>query len=84
MPDNCIVTIRTEDGAFEVDLDIPSRIPFGEFKGDLLGILKTLSEDAFGGWNDCALQCKAHVFGEKDTLMDMGAFDGSILVISRG
>lgn len=83
MPDRCIVTVRTQNGAFEIDLDMPSGVPFGELRGDLLGILKSLCEAEFAHWADCNLQHRSRVFGEKDTLMGVGAFDGSILTVSK-
>ena len=83
MPDRCIVTVRTQNDSFEIDLDIPSRIPFGAFRRDLLGILKTLEASEFGPWEDCSLRCKARVFDEQDTLTGIGAFDGSILTVTK-
>ena len=65
---------------FEVDLEIPSQIPFAEMKGKLLEILKILDK-RFHSWRDCALQFESHVLAESEAIADIGAFDGSRLVV---
>ena len=72
---------RADGGAnFEVDLEIPSQLPFAEMKGKLLEILKILDR-RFRGWHGCALQFGSHVLAESETMADVGAFDGSRLVV---
>ena len=65
---------------FEVDLEIPSQLPFAEMKGKLLEILKILDR-RFNSWQACALQFENHVLAEGETMADAGAFDGSRLVV---
>jgi hypothetical protein len=83
MPDSFIVTIANASRSFEVDLEIPSRVPLAEFKGKLLGILKILADYEFGGWRDCALIHKNRELAARETLANAGAFDGSRLVIVK-
>ena len=84
MPDSFIVTVVSEMGNFEADIEIPSRLTFGEMKGKLLEILKTLNEDKFRGWRGCSLRYKGRFIAEDKTLAAVGAFDGSKLIIEPG
>ena len=67
---------------FEVDLEIPSQLPFAEMKGKLLEILKILDE-RFYSWQDCALQYEDRFLAGSETVADVGAFDGSRLVVVK-
>lgn len=83
MPDSFIVTIRHKAENFEIDLEIPSRLSFSAFKAKLLEILKMINAKAFYGWSNYTLSFKGDRLGEQETLAQAGAFDGSVLEITR-
>lgn len=83
VPDSCIVTLMTCDGVFSLDLDVPSRIPLGELESHLLNILKTLGSPNFDDWKNFELSHNDVVLKGSDTLIKVGAFDGSILIVSK-
>lgn len=83
MPDSCIVTLASSGGQFEVDLDVPSETLFAELKDSLLLILKALGSPEFDDWRDMAVMYDGFEFADNDTLMKVGAFDGSVLIVSK-
>ena len=82
MPERFIVTV-TDGKRFEVDLAIPSRQPIGELRAKLLEILQSLDVYVFQGWQGVALSFDGYTILEKDTLADVGAFDGSRIIVSN-
>jgi hypothetical protein len=66
-----------------VDLEIPSELPFAEFKEQLLGILKFLGESEVRSGRDDRLLYKNRALAENETLARVGAFDGSRLVVAE-
>ena len=68
-----------EADAFEVDLEIPSRLTFAEFKGKLLEALPALDGNKLGGCRDYRLEFRESAIESDETLAHIGAFDGSIL-----
>jgi uncharacterized ubiquitin-like protein YukD len=83
MPENFIVTVESASGGFEIDLEIPSMIPFSAFREKLLEILKVLDSYEFGSWNDYRLSYKNRALSADETLASAGAFDGSRLAVTR-
>jgi hypothetical protein len=81
MPDRFIVTVVSGD--FEADLEIPSRLTFGEMKEKLLEILKMLGGKEFRDWRECSLRCKGRILADGETLASAGAFDGAQLSATR-
>ncbi|MDR1299497.1 MAG: EsaB/YukD family protein [Oscillospiraceae bacterium] len=81
MPEYFIVTVS--DGGFETDLEIPSGLPFSEFKGKLLEIMKILGAAGARSWGDHRLTFNGRPLRDSDTLASVGAFDGSLLIIAR-
>ena len=81
MPERFIVTIVC--GSFETDLEIPARLPFGEWRQKLLEILKLTDARQFIGWQGLALSFNGRALLESDSLAQVGAFDGSVLNASR-
>ncbi len=80
-PELFLVTLRLEDGSFEVDMELPSQLPIGELRRRLLDILKTLHEDELAGWQICRLEYNNRILNDDDTLLKVGAFDGSRLYL---
>ncbi|MDR1048207.1 MAG: EsaB/YukD family protein [Synergistaceae bacterium] len=83
LPEAFIVTITNVAGSFAVDLEIPSELPFAEFKEKLLGILKILGESELRSGHDYRLFYKNRVLAGDETLARVGAFDGSRLVVAE-
>ena len=83
MPETFIVTIADTKGRFEIDLEIPSVLPFSSFKPKLLEILKTIDGQIFGGWKDYKLIFNRRPFKDNDTMANLGAFDGSKLTVEQ-
>ncbi|MDR2355901.1 MAG: EsaB/YukD family protein [Clostridiales Family XIII bacterium] len=81
MPEYFIVTIS--DGRFEIDLEIPSRLPFTAFKEKLLEILKNAGGHEFLNYRDYRLVFGNHSLRGGDTLASVGAFDGSLLSVRK-
>lgn len=84
MHDAYIVTVMDETGAFETDLEIPSRIPSGKWKDKVMAILKMLDCNLFNGWSGCAVTFEGRALRDDETLAQAGAFEGSRLVVVRG
>ncbi|MCL2298912.1 MAG: EsaB/YukD family protein [Firmicutes bacterium] len=78
MPEKFIVTVACD--SFTVDLEIPSGQPVGEFRRKLLEILQSLGGRAFPGM---ALSFNGRAIPDSRSLADVGAFDGSIIEVTR-
>ena len=83
MFDSVIVTLRTEDKAFSVDLDMPCKEPMKELTGKLLEILRILDRPLFGDWQAVRLydEQTGRRLDPEDTLEEAEIWDGSILMI---
>ena len=80
-PELFLVTLRLEDGSFEVDMELPSQLPIGDLRRRILEVLKTLYEDKLSGWQTCRLEYNNRILNDDDTLLKVGAFDGSKLYL---
>lgn len=80
IPETFIVTITTQDGAFSIDMSLPSWIPASELSPQTLAILKLLDE-RFGSWLNCSLYHKGHQISGDQTLASVGAYDGSVIAV---
>jgi len=78
MPEKFIVTVAS--GSFAVDLEIPSGQTVGEYKQKLAEILQSLGGGMF---SDITLTFNGRVIPEGKSLADVGAFDGSIIEVTR-
>lgn len=83
MPEAFIVTVADSSGRFAADLEIPSRLPFGDFKSKLLEILKILDNYYFYSWRDYRLRFNGKPLAADDTLAIVGAFSGSRLIVEK-
>jgi len=85
MFDSVLVTVRTKDGRFSVDLDIPSTEPVGELKIKLLEILKLLNQQVFNGWQDIRIMNGSNnkLLLLAETLEEAEIWDGSILYVMQ-
>ncbi|MBQ6775159.1 MAG: hypothetical protein IJP53_01750 [Synergistaceae bacterium] len=80
-PELFLVTLISGDGSLEVDMELPSQLQIGELRGRILDILKTLYEDQFDGWQSCQFEYNNRVLRDDETLLKIGAFDGSKLYV---
>jgi hypothetical protein len=78
-----IVTVANASGKFEVDLEIPSELPFADFREKLFDILKIMGESELRSGRDYCLFYKNRAIAEDETLAGVGAFDGSRLRATR-
>jgi hypothetical protein len=83
MFDAYIVTVANEIGSFEADLEIPSQIPFGQWKDKVLAITRMLDGSQFQGWSGCAMSFNGRPISDDETLAQIGAFEGSRLILVR-
>jgi len=86
MFDSVIVTLRTKDNAFSVDLDIPCKELLKDLKGKLLEILCIFDSRLFGTWQDIRFvdEKTNKRLDQEETLEEADIWDGSILTIMNG
>jgi len=84
MFDSVIITLRTEDNAFSVDVDIPCQEPLQDLKGKLLEILRIFDNHLFSHWQDICFTDRQtnRQLDPEETLEEAEIWDGSILIIS--
>ena len=76
-PELFLVTVIFGDGVFNVDMELPSQLPVRDLSRRVLEILKSLYEGEFSGWKSCGFEFNNKILGDDDTLLKVGAFDGS-------
>lgn len=80
-PELFILTVMSEDEEFETDMELPSEMPVSELCKQILAILKGVDSDKFGDIQKCSLEYNNRVLNDDDTLLKVGAFDGSRLIL---
>ncbi len=83
-PDTFIASITNEERSFEEDMELPSAMPALELCRQILMILKEIHEDIFEGWNVCRIEYNNRILRDDDTLLKVGAFDGSRIIVHEG
>ena len=85
MFDSVIITLRTKDGFFTVDLDVPCKEPLKDLKGKLLEILCILDNSLFGDWRDIRFfdERTNNRLNSEKTLEDAEIWDGGIIYITN-
>ena len=83
MFESVIITLRTRDRTFSVDLDIPCKEPLNDLKVKLLEILCIFDSHLFGDWRDIRFQDEKtqSLLDPETTLEEAEIWDGSILTI---
>jgi len=83
MFDSVIITLRTKDNAFSVDLDMPCKEPLSGLKAKLLEILCIFDNRLFGTWQDIRFfdEKTKKLLDQEETLEEAEIWDGSILTI---
>ncbi len=83
-PELFLVTVIFGNGVFNVDMELPSQLPVKDLSRRVLEILKSLYEGEFSNWNSCGFEFNNKILSDDDTLLKVGAFDGSkIFMIER-
>jgi len=85
MFDSVIVTLRTNNTSFEVDLDIPSKEPLKNLIVKLLEILCILDNREFGTWQTIRFidEKTNKRLDPEETLEEAEIWDGSVLRIAN-
>ena len=83
-PDTFIVSITNDERSFEEDMELPSAMLVSELCRQILLILKEIHEDIFEVWNKCCLEYNSRILKDDDTLLKVGAFDGSRIIVREG
>lgn len=82
VPDSFVVTITTQDRAFSIDMSLPSWMSADELGPQIAASIKPL-DDSIAKWEACAMFIDGHQIRGKQTLASAGAFDGSVIVVTR-
>ena len=85
MFDSVMITLRTKDNPFSVDLDIPCKEPLKDLKIKILEILCIFDNRLFSTWQDIRfLDEKTNKqLNPEETLEEAEIWDGSILIITK-
>lgn len=79
--ETAIITLRTPDGLFEQDMELPTNLTVGDLTGKLLETLRLLDWQRFGCITDPDLVWNGQVLDRRKTLDALGIWDGEIIVI---
>ena len=82
-PDTVTATVTNDERTFHDDMELPSGMPVSELSRQIMLILKDIHEDIFSGWAACRLEYRGRILNADDTLLNVGAFDGSIIVVRQ-
>lgn len=77
-----IVTIRTEDGIWEADMELPAKMKLKNVAVKVLDTIKALDENRFAAVHKLYFKFGQKRLNEEATLADYQIWDGSILIIN--
>lgn len=78
-----IVTVRTEEGDWEADMELPAKMKLKNVALKVLETIKALDADRFESFHRLQFRYGNRILHEETTLADHQIWDGSILVIGR-
>lgn len=81
MIDHTILSVRSVENNFEIDMELPSKISVADLAPQLLENLKAISPHHFMGKEYIKIKYKNIILKETDTLEKSGIWDGSIIEI---
>lgn len=78
-----IVTVRTQDGAWEADMELPVKMKLRIVAVKVLDTIKALDAERFEAMHKLYFKHENRILHEEATLADYQIWDGSILVFER-
>lgn len=81
MIDHVIVTIRSKENNFDIDMELPSKISIADLGPQLLENLKAISPSQFRGKESIQMWYRDVILKPTETLESGCVFDGSIIEI---
>ncbi len=78
MPEYCLVTVRCDEDGWSVDVELPTDVPYGDFKEELMKVLEDCIRRSCGQGR---LFIGKSELEPRMTLADCGAWDGTILTL---
>lgn len=81
MIDHVIVTVRSKENNFEIDMELPSKISISDLAPQLLENLKAIAPNKFRGKEGIKMRYRGSALKSTETLETGCVFDGSIIEI---
>lgn len=82
MIDHVIVTVRSKENNFDIDMELPSKISIADLGPQLLENLKAIAPEQFRGKENIQMRYRDVTLKSTETLETGCVFDGSIIEIS--
>lgn len=79
--DTAIVTVKSRNGQFERDVELPSDLPVSTLSAKLLETLRNLDYHTFAPISALSLSCDGKMLEYGKTLNELGIWDGSIIIV---
>lgn len=74
-----IITVKTRDGTWEADMELPARMKLRDVALKVLDTVKAMDENRFGALHKLRFVYENKVLNDEATLADYGIWDGSIV-----
>lgn len=81
MTEHVIVTVRSKENNFDVDMELPSKIFIADLSAQLLENLKVIAPNQFMGKENIQMRYRGVALKSTETLESGCVFDGSIIEI---
>ncbi len=81
MTDHVIVTVRSKENNFDIDMELPLKISIADLGPQLLENLKAIAPNQFRGKEGIQLRYRNMSLKSTETLETACVFDGSIIEI---
>lgn len=79
--ETAIVTIKTRNGQFERDVELPADLSVSTLSAKLLETLRNLDYHTFASLSVLSLSCGGKMLDKEKTLNELGIWDGSIIIV---
>lgn len=77
--ERAVVTVDVSQKKYQIDMELPVKMPIGVLSGRILEVLKMRDEDLFQDVSQIQLIYQNKALYEKASLAEYGLWDGSIL-----
>ncbi len=78
-----IVTVRTKDGAWEADMELPAKMKLKNVAVKVLDTIKAMDQSRVEAFHKLRFSDGERMLKEEASLADYQLWDGSILLISQ-